>query len=136
MRLILAQKFKLYLHDFIWTIFFFASLVYFSILFQVVNSDKSLPNSTLEATKAISSFHSSAHLLKHVDENFLPSCRYSLRQISSSQVLQWLARERSWLAAMEVTKAIVIHLERKQLLIATEEVSWLEIPLSTIGIFY
>ena len=90
----------------------------------------------MEASKSISSFHSSAHLLKHVDENFLPSCRYSLRQISSSQVLQWLARERSWLAAMEVTKAIVIHLERKQLLIATEEVSWLEIPLSTIGIYF
>ena len=90
----------------------------------------------MEASKSISSFHSSAHLLKHVDENFLPSCRYSLRQISSSQVLQWLARERSWLAAMEVTKAIVIHLERKQLLIATEEVSWLEIPLSTIGIYH
>ena len=110
-------------------------LVLFPNLFQIVNSDKSLPDSTLEATHAISSFHSSAHLLKHVDENFLPSCRYSLRQISSSTVLQWLARERSWLAAMEVTKAIVIHLERKQLLIATEEVSWLEVPLSNIGTY-
>ena len=39
---------------------------------------------------------------------------------------------RSWLAALEVTKAIVIHLERKQLLIATEEVSWLGIPMSSI----
>ena len=33
---------------------------------------------------------------------------------------------------MEVTKSIVIHLERKQLVIATEEVSWLGIPFSTI----
>ena len=98
-----------------------------------MSNDKSLPDTTTEANKAVSSFHNSAHLLKHVDENFLPSSRYSLRQISSSQVLQWLARERSWLAAMEVTKAIVIHLERKQLMIATEEVSWLEVPMSTIG---
>ena len=45
---------------------------------------------------------------------------------------------RSWLAALEITKAIVIHLERKQLLIATEEVSWLGIPMSrwfSVGIY-
>ena len=47
-------------------------------------------------------------------------------------MLQKLAHERSWLAAVEVTKSIVIHLERRQLLIATEEVSWLGVPLMSI----
>ena len=63
----------------------------------------------------------------------MPNFHQNLRQISSSQVLQRLAHERSWLAAVEVTKSIVIHLERKQLLIASEEVSWLGVPLMSIG---
>jgi len=99
---------------------------------KMVATDQSLADSTIESEKANSSIHSSSQQLKHVNENFTPSFHQTLRQISSSQVLQLLAHERSWLAALEVTKAIVIHLERKQLLIATEEVSWLGIPMSSI----
>lgn len=98
----------------------------------MVATDQSLADSTIESEKANSSIHTSSQQLKHVNENFTPSFHQTLRQISSSQVLQLLAHERSWLAALEVTKAIVIHLERKQLLIATEEVSWLGIPMSSI----
>ena len=43
-----------------------------------------------------------------------------------------LAHERSWLAATEVTKAIVICLNRQQLMVATEEVGWLGVPMSSI----
>lgn len=62
----------------------------------------------------------------------MPSFHQSLRQISCSHVLQMLAHERSWLAAVEVTKSIVIHMERKRLVIAVEEVNWLGVPCATI----
>ena len=63
-------------------------------LFQMVATDQSLADSTIESEKANSSIHTSSQLLKHVNENFTPSFHQTLRQISSSQVLQLLAHER------------------------------------------
>jgi hypothetical protein len=102
------------------------------MLFQIVNVDRSLPSTMLESSKANTVLHPTSQQVKHVDENFVPSFNQSLKQISSSRVLQILANERSWLAASEVTKAIVIGLEHRQLVIASEEVSWLGVPFATI----
>ena len=60
----------------------------------MVATDQSLADSTIESEKANSSIHTSSQLLKHVNENFTPSFHQTLRQISSSQVLQLLAHER------------------------------------------
>ena len=87
-----------------------------------MSADKSLAMSMTEASNTNTVLHMTSQQLKHVDENFVPSFNRSLKQISSSQVLQLLAHERSWLAASELTKSVVIGLERKELLIATEEV--------------
>lgn len=62
--------------------------------FQMVATDQSLADSTIESEKANSSIHTSSQQLKHVNENFTPSFHQTLRQISSSQVLQLLAHER------------------------------------------
>ena len=62
----------------------------------------------LESAKANSVIHATSQQTQHVDENFNPNFIHKLKQISSSQVLHMLAQERSWLAASEVTKAIVI----------------------------
>jgi hypothetical protein len=40
------------------------------------------------------------------------------------RMLHALAQQRSWLAAQEVAKSIVVGLEQRQLQIAAEEVSW------------
>ena len=85
-----------------------------------------------ESSTAHTVIHPTSQQLTHVDENFNPTFIHTLKQISSSQVLHMLAQERSWLAASEVTKAIVIGLERKQLLIATEEVGWLGLPVASL----
>ena len=60
----------------------------------MVATDQSLADSTIESEKANSSIHTSSQQLKHVNENFTPSFHQTLRQISSSQVLQLLAHER------------------------------------------
>ena len=70
----------------------------------MVATDQSLADNSIDSDKANSSIHTSSQQLKHINENFTPSFHQSLRQISSSQVLQLLAHERSWLAALEVTK--------------------------------
>ena len=101
-------------------------------LFQIICADKSLPVSMPESSTAHTVIHPTSQQLTHVDENFNPTFIHTLKQISSSQVLHMLAQERSWLAASEVTKAIVIGLERKQLLIATEEVGWLGLPVASL----
>ena len=99
---------------------------------QIIDGDKSLATSVTEAAKANSVLHMNARQVKHVDENFNPSYQILLRQISSSQVLQVLANERSWIAASEVTRSLVVGLERRLLLTATEECTWLGVPLSTL----
>ena len=39
-------------------------------------------------------------------------------------MLHALAQQRSWLAAQEVAKSIVVGLEQRQLQMAAEDVSW------------
>jgi hypothetical protein len=64
----------------------------------------------------------------HVHENFSPSHFLYLRQLSSSRILQALAAERAVPAAAEVTRSIVVGIDRKLLELASEEVSWLTVP--------
>lgn len=53
--------------------------------------------------------------------------------MTSSKILQILASERSFFAANEVVKSVVLGMERRQLEIAAEEVNWLKVPVNTYG---
>ena len=67
-------------------------LIYF--IFQIISADKSLPVSMTESKTASTTIHPTSQQLAHVDENFNPNFIYTLKQISSSQVLRSLAKER------------------------------------------
>ncbi len=65
----------------------------------------------------------------HLHENFSPSAALiAARPITSSRILQILSSRRSALAAAEMTRSLVVGIDRRQLEIASEEVSWLAMP--------
>eukprot|EP00095_Tigriopus_kingsejongensis_P009268 maker-scaffold361_size196684-snap-gene-0.20 protein:Tk09268 transcript:maker-scaffold361_size196684-snap-gene-0.20-mRNA-1 annotation:"hypothetical protein TcasGA2_TC011954" len=64
----------------------------------------------------------------HIHENFFPSYPLNLKQFSSSKILQAVASQRSWFAANEVTRSVVVGLDKRQLELASAEVSWLNVP--------
>ena len=80
----------------------------------MVATDQSLADSAIESEKANSSIHTSSQQLKHVNENFTPSFHQTIRQISSSHVLQLLAHER-YMALMPSLLKKNTHFSRRDL---------------------